>query len=403
MALKQFTFTVPKSGSPTGQASTSFASQSSDFTSSPRSPTSPSVKSPDSIKSNNPLDWNSLTSFDPAMLNLLDEGRQSTATDGARQMDFSFGPSAGLTPNASFTTIASNPLFMSYASAFDSASPIQDTNDQNNGFFDLNGLTWSPPPQQQDTSSLDDLFAGYMTRGLDYSFMPGPSSLTSESPVNHHANVSNVTHSPASSSPSSSISDPLFETRDGSASESDTGHFPEVSNIHSGCPRTKGELARKIESSGMSPFAPPLGPNNVRKSDSAHGPMITCTGTTTTLPKTQKSDDNIEVLSAWRSITSNPKFKVSRTHLNNAEGKPDLSPSRTSIWIVSVQSLRPKRNVMGRKSFWSLRVSTASSRVWRSQKHRHTIWCGASCLMEVTSRCHRLTKMAPPSARESSR
>jgi len=314
MALKQFTFTVPKPGSQNGQASTSFVSQSSNFDSSPRSPTSPPVTATDSAKSNNPSDWNALTTFDPAVLNLLDEGRQPTSRDGARQMDFDFGSSAGLTPNASYTTIASNPLFMSYASAFDSASPIPD---QNNGFFDLSGLTWSPPPQQE-TSSLDDLFGGYMTRGLDYSFMAGPSSLTSESPVNHHAIINNVTQSPPSSSPSSSNSDPLFETRDGSASESDTGHFPEVSN-HSGCPRSKGELARKIESSGMSPFATPFSPNSVRKSDSAHGSMITCTGNTTTLPKTQKSDDNIEVLSAWRSITSNPKFKVSLTRLSDDE------------------------------------------------------------------------------------
>jgi len=35
--------------------------------------------------------------------------------------------------------------------------------------------------------------------------------------------------------------------------------------------------------------------------------MISCSGSK--FPKTQKSDKNIEVLTAWRTITSHPKFK----------------------------------------------------------------------------------------------
>jgi len=36
-------------------------------------------------------------------------------------------------------------------------------------------------------------------------------------------------------------------------------------------------------------------------------PIVSCAGTY--LPKTQQNDRNIEVLSAWQTITSNPKFK----------------------------------------------------------------------------------------------
>ena len=37
-------------------------------------------------------------------------------------------------------------------------------------------------------------------------------------------------------------------------------------------------------------------------------PFVMCKGSS--FPKTQKSDKNIEVLTAWRTITSNPQFKV---------------------------------------------------------------------------------------------
>lgn len=311
MALKEasFTFTVPKTTgvSPeTSQASTSFTSQSPEFSALSRSPMS-SHSSPLS-KTQNPLEWSSLTSFDPAMLNLLDDSPQPTATEGARQLDFGFGTSTDFPSNMPYTTIASNPMFMSYASAFDSASPMMVNPDPNPSFFDLNALTWSPPPHQ-DSSSLDDLLNNYMPRGPDYPFMTAP-LISSESPVTHHSIMnqslnSAASHSPSStSSPSSNASDPLFDlSRDSSSSDSDRG----LENIAL-CPKTKVELLKRIQSSGLSPFAPANNVVNVRKSETVFGPMISCAGTS--LPKTQKSDQNIEVLSAWRSITSNPKFKV---------------------------------------------------------------------------------------------
>jgi len=319
LSLKQssFTFAVPKngngaSGSGSTPASTSFASQSPEFTASPApqpsiSPTPPSTAP---TKLTNPLEWSSLTSFDPAMLNLLDDGPQPTATDGAMQMDFGFGNNSGLSPNTPFTTIASNPMFMSFASAFDTPQPQQSNNNSFN--FDMNGFSsWPSPPSTSQDTTLDDLLAGYMPRGTtDFSYMPTPSS-TSGSPVTHHTNFNNIiktttSQSPSfssSSSPSSTVSDPLFDTpRDSSASDSDNGH--EKHDEGKECPKTKADLVKRIVSSGPSPFAP----TNLRKcSDGPNGSVIMCEGTK--FPQTQESDQNIEVLSAWRSITSNPRYK----------------------------------------------------------------------------------------------
>lgn len=262
-------------------------------------------------------------------------------------MDFNNFGNTGLSPNTPYTTIASNPMFMSYASTFDSASPTI-TNDHNQTFFDMNGLsTWSSPHNSQDGASLDDLLAGYMTRGnSDYSFMT-PSS-TSESPVTHHASVNHIntksSRSPSSSSsPSSSVSDPLFDTpRDSPGSDSDIGQ----EHTEKTCPKTKGELAKRIESSGSSPFAPA---HLRRSSDAVSGPMIMCEGAS--FPKTQKSDQNVEVLSAWRSITSNPRFKVCRyLVLPISRTLIQSTCTRMSISMISVQSSPTRPSVTAQKS-----------------------------------------------------
>jgi AP-1-like factor len=89
----------------------------------------------------------------------------------------------------------------------------------------------------------------------------------------------------------------LFDNSRDSSSESDIGH-----DVHNeqGCPKTKGDLVKRIVEAGPSPFAPQL-----RKS--SDGAVISCEGTS--FPKTQLSDKNVEVLKAWRTITSNPQFK----------------------------------------------------------------------------------------------
>ncbi|KAG6841533.1 hypothetical protein C0991_009898 [Blastosporella zonata] len=323
LSLKQssFTFSVPKTGgssSESPQASTSLTSQSPEFSNSPSTSRSPlsAMSAPDSLPLTNPLEWSSLQRFDPNMLNLLDDNPQPTATDGAMQMNFGFGTnnaSSGLAPNNPFTTIASNPLFMSYASTFD--SPIPPTQPDNNTFaVDWSNFTpsWPSPPVAQDNTSLDDLLAGYLS-GNNFSYLPtSTSSVASDSPVAHHANVNITKQSPtnslsSTSSPSSSTSDPLFDTpRDSSASDSDTQEASEnpthgPCGSSSECPKTKGELAQRVSEAGSSPFAP----TQLHNTLDAVG--INC-GEGTSFPKTPRSDSNVEVLSAWRSITS--RYKV---------------------------------------------------------------------------------------------
>ena len=53
------------------------------------------------------------------------------------------------------------------------------------------------------------------------------------------------------------------------------------------------------------PFAPFL---KKAVDDNGTGPIVMCKGSS--FPRTEKSDKNVEVLTAWRSITSNPQFKV---------------------------------------------------------------------------------------------
>jgi AP-1-like factor len=173
----------------------------------------------------------------------------------------------------------------------------------------MSSLTSWPVQENGQSGSLDDLFQGYglgNSNNLDFSFLTSPASI---SPVAHHITPAGMAQPLSlSSSPSSSSTDPLYTPKDSPPHQDfDTvGHDPKE------CPKTKAELVKCIEKSGPSPFAPSCTPGTpgVRKSvDGALGAMITCEGNSS-FPKTQKNAQNVEVLSAWRSITSNPKFKV---------------------------------------------------------------------------------------------
>jgi AP-1-like factor len=72
-------------------------------------------------------------------------------------------------------------------------------------------------------------------------------------------------------------------------------------------PKSKEECREKIAQEGNSMFAPPIQKNQ----DQVLGTMVTCVGSS--LPKTAKNDQNIEVLTAWKNIRSDPKFKVCLT------------------------------------------------------------------------------------------
>lgn len=76
------------------------------------------------------------------------------------------------------------------------------------------------------------------------------------------------------------------------------------------CPKTKQDLANHIAQDTGSMFAPPQ-PQSISPSMPSNSKEILggCTGNTQALPKTEKNDNNVEVMSAWRTITSNPKYK----------------------------------------------------------------------------------------------
>lgn len=305
---QQFTFSMPRSGnsqsfSPNDGHDPFGIPDTSAFASGSTSP-----------KGINPLDWSSLNTFDPTRLNLLDEMPQSTATDGAMQMDFGFGsPNTGLASNAPYTSIASNPTFMSFASSFDhpSVSLTGDSPDMS-GLgtsstapfnFDMSSLSPWPPASTtnaNDGPSIEELLQGYMNPSSAFSFLPVQSSM---SPLSHHSNPTPNPIHPASSgsSPSSCSTDPIFTPREAATPDSDVCGRDAIQ-----CPKSKSELAKRIEEAGDSPFASPTGVKKCQ--DELLGTMISCSGSIT-FPKTQKSDQNVELLSAWRSITQNPSFK----------------------------------------------------------------------------------------------
>jgi AP-1-like factor len=176
--------------------------------------------------------------------------------------------------------------------------------------FDMASLsTWPTTTPQQD-GFLDDIFSGYMT-GTPMDLSMQSNSPASISPVAHHLTpasshvrspLNNGVSSSSSSSPSIIGSSNFLTPRDTPPTDRDS---PTIVHSSDTCPKNKQELEQRIHQEGPSPFAPAT----LRKSsDSVLGTMISCAGTS--FPKTAKSDQNIEVLSAWRSIRSDPKFKV---------------------------------------------------------------------------------------------
>ncbi|KIY66095.1 hypothetical protein CYLTODRAFT_423764 [Cylindrobasidium torrendii FP15055 ss-10] len=358
MALKQqpFTFQVPKPGqsstAPSSVGSSSSPSTgllsppSTSFTSSFTS----SQPKPANEKYTNPLDISSLQSFDPSVLDLLDAPAEPTATSHASDLDLGFKQDSGF-PTSNFTTIANNPQYYSLSSFWDSlgsndstpsgsgsapssSASTQKTPDPNTFNFDMSNFSWGG----DNNGTLDDLFgAGFGPFSMDHGLGSGllgssPASTSSLSPVVHmNPPQHTASHSPSSSSSSSSPqSDPsLFGTpRDGNSSASDTEGAAGAEKTKT-CPKNRKECQEHHDELGMSPFvtqdsgpfgrkdAPTscMGPGMSTMTDGMgnpmsmpFGPVVACQGSSS-FPKTAKSDSNVEVLTAWRTITSNPRFK----------------------------------------------------------------------------------------------
>ncbi|KAF7972578.1 hypothetical protein HWV62_17712 [Athelia sp. TMB] len=260
------------------------------------------------------MDWTSLTTFDPAVLSLLDESPppEPTATSAASSMftDFGFG---GNTLGSQFTTIAANPQFMSFAD-FDSPASGSDAD---GGFnFDMwaqpDPHAFSPPRD----SSLDDLFGGNGYAGdaglVDFNALMAASAPSlagaspGMSPVVHQAPAPRAL---ASGSSSSSASASASMPSSAATSPEASGDMGECGTTHGDCPKTKEEIARAVLAGGPSsivtaPVSPQPGDAVMAggRDELDLTKVMSCKGTG--FPKTDPKPDNVEVLAAWRGITS---------------------------------------------------------------------------------------------------
>lgn len=317
MVLKQtaFTFTMPRN---TNNGTAPVQQNAFGFTSPGAGPSKPPVSpvAQHTSQSNFDNTFGSLISFDPSML-MNDE---PTATDNAMSMEFGF-PVLNSAPQ--YKTIASNPNFTSFAdpSPWDSP-PTQSSGNASSSsgnspnFFtpiDMNNLeSWTPDnghSASMDTS-LDQLFGGNYIGSN-----PGSVDFHALLLSSPHPSISPVSHaSLKASTPSSSGSSPASATDANGKGAVNGSTGGNIEHNTEECPRTKAELSKMIEKSGSSAFveeescALPIAPFLHKSTDSDSGPIVMCKGSS--FPKTEQSDKNVEVLAAWRSITSNPQFKV---------------------------------------------------------------------------------------------
>ncbi|KAG1723358.1 uncharacterized protein EDB91DRAFT_1063475 [Suillus paluster] len=77
---------------------------------------------------------------------------------------------------------------------------------------------------------------------------------------------------------------------------------------------TREDIAKNILASGDSPFASSSFTQPLVRKNSQGGNMVPCEGSN--FPKAKESPANIEVLKAWRTITSHPQFKVGDADIN---------------------------------------------------------------------------------------
>lgn len=260
------------------------------------------------------FDFGSLIPFDPAVLNTLDDTYKSpSASEDAMNLDFGFGK-----PNRqTFNILASDPAYMSFAepSPPDSTSVPTPMNTINP--FDFSALDqWSRSGPRSNSGdnmqTFDELFGGSSnflssSSGIDFAeLMKKSPSLIASSPVSH-TNLNG--DGSGASNAESSLTSPS------------STNSPETPHHTGSCPKTKEQLLETINKGGLSSFVVDnAGSGNtsgkcetgpipfLKKGTNKDAPMVMCRGSS--FPKTEQNDKNIEVLSAWRSITSNPQFKV---------------------------------------------------------------------------------------------
>jgi AP-1-like transcription factor len=257
------------------------------------------------------IDFGTLTPLDSSM-NLLD--------DSDTMMSYDFGYGQYVPSKTPYKTIASNPRFMSFAdpgseTTLSSKSSSQSAGPNVGSPYELSFGQWTGQTSTQEGStqatSLDELLGGNI--------------FGTQSPMSFNALIKNAVTSPVTAvaspmspvihqsvpSPSSGGPGPnsKFESSDRSSTSAGSGSHGE------GCPKTRAQMEQHIQAAGSSIFAPPPSQENEPRTTTfkapagPDGPVVICQGAS--FPRTEKSDKNVEVLTAWKSITSHPRFKAS--------------------------------------------------------------------------------------------
>lgn len=247
---------------------------------------------------------------------------EQTATADAMGLDFGFGPVSTETP---YTTIASNPMFMS----FREPEPPQyslDPSSQGNGSYGLpqSFSSW-PDVNMLDnlqafdlTNSLDELFGAASNIGnngpLDYQYK---NLSASQSPVSHHNSKSPVSSVSTNVQQNGPNGQPNGNVNPTPPQNNTTSHdAPASSDSCSAgtCPKTKEAFANVIAKDKGSIFVPKSSPPASSSGSTSYdvppptAEFVPCSNLQ--LPKTLRSDKNVEVMSAWKIIQSDPKFQV---------------------------------------------------------------------------------------------
>lgn len=335
-----FTFSVPRNGEPNDRSFNSNvpsfpSSQNSIFTPTSHIPSPPSsaakAATPQSSTSTldipsafpGDIDFGSLTPLDSASMDLLD--------DPDAIMSYDFGNGQFVPSRTPYKTIASNPMFMSFADPSPSetghaSKSTSQSNSSGNSPFDLTFGQWPGQTTSREgsshTSSLDELFGGHIFdpqspinfNVLIKSTATSPISPVLASPMSPVAVAHHSIHTPPATSSSNTSSS--YESSDGPSPTAGSRSNTET------CPKTRAQMEQQIQAEGSSMFAPPPPPQEkeaktqiFRAPAGADGPMIMCKSAA--FPPTEKSDLNIDVLAAWRRITSHPHFQASNFDIND--------------------------------------------------------------------------------------
>ena len=284
-------------GKPNLQASSTLASDPAYMSFAEPSP-------PDSTPMNttNPFDFSVLDQWSRS-------GPQSNTRDIMQTFDGFFGGNIDFLSSSSgidFTKLMkSQPVVAS--------RPVSHANLNGIGVSNLDSWSWSgPQPSSGDTiQTFDELFGGDgdflpSSSNIDFAGLMKPRPVIASNPVSHINPSGNGSGVQKMSSLLTSQSTESPETL--------------YNRCWEGHPGTKEQLSDTIRKGGLSTFVADHPENSAStqgetgptpflvKKTNKDAPLVMCRGSQ--FPWTEQSDKNLEILSAWRSITSNPRFKV---------------------------------------------------------------------------------------------